>query len=313
MTQVVEKSNLAYSIELNANIIADNNSSGKVQPTLSGRVEILKSGMPNIGQFVKKGQVLAYIKPSAGNIEQSNQKAQLVELNSNYVLIKAKLNRLKQLEDTIPKKDIEATQNELISLKGRIKAINKGLITKEVLLAPVSGKISQANTVSGQVVNAGDTLFEIINPNKVRIEALSFDTNIINNITNAYLLNNTGDLLNKNQLKYIGSSGILKEQSLPLHFLLASSNQQQNLVIGQQVKVVIQTKDVVYGFSLPKNVVTKNIVGQEIVWVKTAPEIFKSLPVITKPLDANNIVITSGLDNGDRVVIQNSNLLNLIR
>ncbi|MFM2343551.1 MAG: hypothetical protein RLZZ210_159 [Pseudomonadota bacterium] len=314
-TLVMQKDNLSQSIELNANIIADSSSGGKVQPTLAGRVELPKLGILNIGQDVKKGQILAYIIPSSGNIEQSNQKAQLAELNSNYQLTKSRLNRLEQLADTIPKKDIEATKNELVSLNAKINAISSGLIKKEALSSPVSGKIAQVNVISGQVVSAGDTLFEIINPSKMRIEALSFDTNLANNISSAYLLNTNSNINTNNNLQYIGSAGILKEQALPLHFLLSNENinNKQNLVIGQQVKVIIQTKNSIQGFSLPRNAVTKNKSGQESVWLKLAPEIFKSVIVTTQPLDANNIAIITGINNGDRIVISNTHLLNQLR
>ena len=93
---------------------------------------------PSAGQAASKGRVLAYLVPSARQIERSNQAAQLAGLSAGRALAEKRLARLKQLADTIPRKEIEGAESETACLSGRIAAVGAGLSTREALVAPVS-------------------------------------------------------------------------------------------------------------------------------------------------------------------------------
>lgn len=47
-----------------------------------GRLVPGPDGLPQIGQSVRKGQVLAYIEPASGVLERSGQMAQVAELRA---------------------------------------------------------------------------------------------------------------------------------------------------------------------------------------------------------------------------------------
>ena len=57
----------------------------------------------------------------------------------------------------------------------------------------------------------------------------------------------------------------------------------------------------------------KNPSNQTIVWVKAAPERYEPRTVTTEPLDGVNVVVTSGLQAGDRVATQGATLINQVR
>jgi hypothetical protein len=57
----------------------------------------------------------------------------------------------------------------------------------------------------------------------------------------------------------------------------------------------------------------KNAANQSVVWVKTAPEAFVPRVVAYEPLDGANVLVTSGLDGGERIVTQAAALLNQVR
>ena len=61
---------------------------------------------------MRKGEVLAYVVPSTAPIERSNQAAQLAELRAAKSLADKRVARLKELADTVPRKDIEAAESE---------------------------------------------------------------------------------------------------------------------------------------------------------------------------------------------------------
>ncbi len=303
-----EEGALPRALELNGKVAMDPNAGGKVQPTSAGRIEPGPRGLPNPGQAVRKGEVLAYVVPSAAPIERSNQAAQLAELRAAKGLADKRAARLQELADTVPRKDIEAAESEARSLAERIAAVGAGLSTREALVAPVSGVIASANAVAGQVVDARELVFEVIDPARLRIEALAFDPAVGADIGSATLAIGQERV----PLAFIGAARSLREQALPLAFR-AEGPALSALAVGQPVRVFVQSKATVQGIAVPVAALMKNPANQTIVWVKTAPERFEPRPVTAEPLDGVNAAVTSGLAAGDRVATQGATLINQVR
>ena len=299
---------LPRTVELNAKVLMDPNAGGKVQALVAGRLEAGPRGLPSIGQAVRKGEVLAYVTPSAAPIERSNQAAQLAELRAAKSLADKRVARLKELADTVPRKDIEAAESEAASLAERIAAVGAGLSSRDALVASASGVIASAHAVAGQVVDARELVFEIVDPSRLRIEALAFDPALAANIGGATLA--VGG--QRAPLTFLGSGRSLREQALPLSFRAEGAALNQ-LAVGQPVRVFVQTKDKVKGISVPVASLMKNPANQTVVWVKTAPERFEPRTVTTEPLDGVNAAVTSGLEPGDRVATQGATLINQVR
>ena len=307
-TLLAEEKELPRALELSGKVVMDPNAGGKVQPTLAGRIEPGPRGLPSLGQAVRKGEVLAYVVTTAGNIERSNQVAQMAELRAQRGLADKRLARLKELADTVPRKEIEAAESEVLSLGERVAALGAGLSTREALVAPVSGVIAAAFVVAGQVVDARELLFEVIDPTRLRVEALAFDAALASNVASAFVPL-VGD---KVLLTFIGASRSLREQALPLLFKAQGAGLTQ-LAVGQPVRVVVQTKARVKGVPVPAASLQKNPANQSIVWVKTAPERYEPRVVMFEPLDGASVAVTSGLQAGDRVVTQGATLVNQVR
>jgi cobalt-zinc-cadmium efflux system membrane fusion protein len=280
-----------------------------VQPLNAGRIEPGPRGLPNPGQAVRKGEVLAYVVPSTAPIERSNQSAQLAELRAAKSLADKRVARLKELSDTVPRKDIEAAESEAASLAERMAAVGGGLATREALVAPVSGVIASAHVVAGQVVDARELLFEIIDPSRLRIEALAFEPSLAANVGSATLA--VGD--QRVPLEYVGAARSLREQALPLGLPRPASAALNSLAVGQPVRVFVQTKQKVKGIAVPVASLMKNPANQTVVWVKTAPERFEPRSITTEALDGVNVAVTSGLKAGDRIATQGATLINQVR
>ncbi len=307
-TLTTEVAELPRSFELSGKVVMDPNAGGKVQPLNAGRVEPGPRGLPNAGQAVRKGEVLAYVVPSAAPIERSNQAAQLAELRAAKALADKRVARLKELSDTVPRKDIDAAESEAQSLTERIAALGTGLSSREALVAPVSGVIASASVVAGQVVDARELLFEIVDPARLRIEALAFDTAMAADVGSASLAVGSTRV----PLVFVGAARSLREQALPLAFR-AEGQALTSLAVGQPVRVFVQGKQKVKGLAVPVASLMKNPANQTIVWVKTAPERFEPRTVTVEPLDGVAVAVTSGLKAGDRVATQGATLLNQVR
>lgn len=307
-TLVVEAGSLPRTVELNGRVLMDPNAGGKVQALNAGRIEAGPRGLPNPGQPVRKGEVLAYVVPAAAPIERSNQMAQLAELRAARALTEKRAARLRELSDTVPRKEIEAAESEVGSLAARIAAIGTGLSTREALVAPVSGVIASANAVAGQVVDARELVFEIVDPARVRIEALSFEPALAADIDRAALAVGGRRI----PLSFVGAARSLREQALPLTFV-AKGEGLEGLAVGQPVRVFVQTRTRVEGIAVPVASLMRNPANQTIVWVKTAPERFEPRTVTLEPLDGVSAAVTSGLKPGDRVATTGATLINQIR
>ena len=307
-TTVGKVARLPRAVELSGKVMTDPNAGGKVQALLAGRLQPGPRGLPTLGQAVRKGEVLAYVVPSAGAIERSNQAAQLSELRASHTLAEKRLARLKELADSVPHKEIEAAESELASLAARIAAVGAGLEARDTLVAPASGVIATAHAVAGQVLDAGELVFDIVDPRRLRIEALAFDTALGADVAAAFVPVGA----EKVPLKFVGASPALREQALPLAFR-AEGALLSRLAVGQPVTVVVQTRSQVEGVPVPAAALMKNPANQTVVWVKTAPERFAPRVVTFAPLDGVTVVVTSGLAAGDRVATQGATLINQVR
>ena len=307
-TLVTVSADLPRTVELAAKVLMDPNAGGKVQPLNAGRIEPGPRGLPQPGQSVRKGEVLAYVVASAAAIERANSAAQLAELRAAKTQAERRVARLQELADTVPRKDIEAAQGEAAALAERIGAVGAGLSAREALLAPVSGVVASANVVAGQVVDARELLFEIVDPQQLRIEALSYDIGLAANVGSASMS------VGKEQvtLVFVGAARSLREQALPLSFR-AEGAALRMLAVGQPVRVFVQTRDKVKGLAVPVAALMKNPSNQSVVWVKTAPERFEPRVVTTETLDGQQLVVTAGLVAGERVTTQGASLINQVR
>jgi hypothetical protein len=299
----------ARAFELAGTVVMDPNAGGKVQAALAGRLEAGPQGLPLPGQSVKKGQVLAYVVPTAGALERSGQLAQQAELRAAKELAQRRLARLRELADTVARKDIEAAESELQSLTARLAAVGAGLQQRDALVAPVSGVIASSNAVAGQVLDAREQVFEVVDPARLRIEALAYDPAQAQDVAGASLALPGGQSV---PLRFLGAARSLREQALPLSFA-GDAQALSQLALGQSVRLVVQTRSRVAGLQVPLAALQKNPSNQAIVWVKTGPEQYAPRVVRIQPLDGVHVAVTDGLQPGDRVATQGASLLNQIR
>ena len=308
-TVAVEEASLPKAVELTGRVVADANAGGKVQPTQAGRIEAGPRGLPTLGQAVRKGEVLAVVRASTSAIDRANQQSQSTELQSNLDLAKKRLARLEQLEGTVPAKDIEAAKSDVSSLQQRSAAIGASLVALEALVAPVSGVIASTHVVAGQVVDAREVLFEIVDPNRLSVEASAFDAALVGNIASASIASTQGIVA----LQFAGAGRTLREGAIPLLFRTKPGKGVLHLAVNQPVKVILQTKEVVKGFAVPTSAVVKNTSNQDMVWVHTGAETFVPRTVRVVPLSGSMMSVTNGLEAGDRVVSQGAPLVNQVR
>lgn len=306
-TRLAATEALAATLSFNGTVIADPNAGGRVQAIQSGRIEPGPRGLPLLGQKVRKGEVLAWLKPVASSLERGNQQALLAELEAAFAIAERRVRRFDQLEGAVPQKEIEAARFELAALKKRRTAIGASLAAPEPLHAPATGVISAAQVVAGQVVEAREVLFEVVDPARLAVEALSYEASPIGKLSDAIAQFPGGGV----PLHFVGASRQLREQAMPLLFRVASAD--APLALGQPVKVIAKTANRIDGIAVPQAALVRNAAGDDVVWLHSGPESFTPRVVKWTPLDAERVAVGSGLKDGDRIVVQGASLLARMR
>jgi cobalt-zinc-cadmium efflux system membrane fusion protein len=299
---------VSRAIELPGRVTVDPNAAGRVRSTVAGRVEPGPRGLPAIGEAVVRGQVLASVRPSIDSVARAGQAALVAELEVARTLASARVARLRGLSDTVPRKDIEAAESELASLEGRLRAVKAGVAATEPLLAPVSGVVAHAEVVAGQVVDARELLFEIVDPTRLRIEATGFDLGLAAHIADASVAVRARAV----PLAFVGAGRVLREQALALVFR-AKGAALASLAIGQRVAVTVRLDDPAPGVPVPASALVRSVANEPMVWVKTQPERFEPRRVRIEPLDATRVRVVQGLAGGERVVTEGAALLGQFR
>jgi hypothetical protein len=308
-TQVAQIGDLVASIELNGKVIADPETGGRVQATFAGSIVAGPGGMPLPGRKVAKGEVLAYLRPIGSAIERGNQKSQLAELEAQLAIAEGRVRRFAQLEGAVPQKEIDAARIEHSALRKRRAFVSASLDAAEPLRAPAAGVISASPPVAGQVVDAREILFEIVDPDRLAVEALAYDAGLAASLVSASALAGAVPL----DLAFVGGGRQLREQALPLLFRITT--RQAAVAVGQPVKVIVRTAQGIKGAAVPRAALGQTGGGETVLWVHVHDEAerFVVRKVRAQSLDAVSVAVTEGLQAGDRVVTEGASLLSQVR
>ena len=307
-TVMTAESRAPRTVQLVGTLIADPNSFGRVQTGHAGRVEAPEGGLAFVGKRVEKGDVLAFLQHHIGAYNKGNLQGEIAELEARIALQEAKLARYLKAPLAIPPIKIDEAKGEIHALRQKRKELLPTLVERDEIRAPISGVVSVSNVVAGQVVDAREVLFEIVDPARYWVEAIAHDAGVVSNLSAAFAVTTTGERL---PLEFAGLGLSLKQQAAPLTFRVAQVS--PNLSIGKPVTVILQSSVELSGIVLPAASVVRAPSGLAMVWVKTEPERFEPHTVRYDALDGHRVVVTAGLKTDVRVVTEGATLLNQIR
>ncbi|PWS34355.1 hypothetical protein DFH01_25370 [Falsiroseomonas bella] len=307
-TVMAERAEAPVAVQIVGQVIADPNASGRVQSPQAGRIEPPEGGFPTLGSRVERGQVLAWIIPVLAAQERSGVQASLAELDAQIAIAQARVQRLSGLAGSVSAREISEARAELDGLRQRRAAVESGLNGREAVRASASGVLSVVNAVAGQIVDAREPLFEVVDPARLWIEAVAFDAALVAEIAGASAVTTGGQPL---ALSFIGRGLALRQQAVPLQFRIEQVP--PGLSVGTPVTVTVQTPRRAGGIVLPSEAVVRSPEGSQIVFEMPGAERFVPRPVRVQPLDGRTVLVTAGLDRGARVVTQAAGLIAQVR
>lgn len=307
-TQPARVQEVSRTASITGRVIADPTAGGRVQAAQGGRIEPSEDGLPVIGQRVVRGQVLATVTPVITTLERGGVREQLAQIDSSVAIAEQRVARLSQLEGSVPQREIDEARRELDGLRQRRRALAPTLAEREVVRASASGVISVANVVTGQLIDGGEVLFEIVDPAKLWVEAIAYDPAAVADIRAAVASTADGETL---PLDLIGRSLTLRQQAVPVQFRITRAS--PTLKVGTPVSVILQEARTETGIVLPSASVIGTANGEDVVFEHVSPERFIARPVRLRPFDGERIVVLAGIGEGARIVTEGTELLSQIR
>lgn len=309
-TQVTKSEEARKTVALVGRVIADPNRSGQVQSITGGRIVAPKSGLPRLGQIVRRGDILATVEQAVPQADRTTIAERVGEIEQQIAMVEAKLKRLRGLAERAiaPQSQVIDAEVELAGLMRRREIVGRIRIEPEVLRAPLDGVVSAVRVVAGQVVGSQDVLFQIVDPAALWVEALSYGDVDLSQLDGASALLPGGQPLS---LSFRGTGRALQQQATLVHF--AVEDPPASVAIGQPIRVTARNGTSVSGIILPRDAVVRGGNGEALVWRHTDPERFEPRPVRTEPFDATRLVIRSGVAPGERIVVRGAEHLNQIR
>lgn len=296
------------SVNLTGQIIADPRRGGLVQSATGGRVSADASGIAVIGQSVRAGQILAIIEPPLQAIDRASLSRELGDLDQQIALAANRAARLRRLEGVVPRREIEEAAITLRGLQSRRAGLGEATSAREVLRAPISGVISVSGVRVGQVVAAQTTLFEIVDPSRLYVEANLFDRRPIK--TGASAVGKTSDGATFD-LVFEGAG--LADRGRAAQGLFRIVGAPPRLRIGESVTIAAPLGEAVAGVIVPRAALVSGSNGLTSLFVKTRAETFSLRNVTTAPVDAENVAILAGVKAEERVVTIGATLLGQVR
>ena len=297
-------------VNLIGRVIADPNRGGVVQSLNGGRVIAPEKGLPRVGQAVRKGDVLALVEPALPQADRTTISERAGEIEQQIAVAETKLNRVRPLAERgiVPQSQILDAQTEIEGLKRRREIVGRTRIEPEALRASADGVIASTKVAAGQVVQAQDVLFQIVDPKGFWVEALVYNELNPAQIREASATASDGTPL---KLAFQGFSRALQQQASVVQFALLDPPASIN--VGQPVTVIATDGASVEGIIMPREAVVRGGNGEPMVWRHTDPERFEPRPVRTEPFDATRLLIRAGVSPGERIVTRGAELINQIR
>ena len=298
----------AKRVELPGRVIPDPNGTGLVQAAAVGRLSPPPGGFPRLGAKVRAGEVLAYVSTPFLAIDQSTMHQQQGDLDQQISIVERRIARYETLAKTgaIAAVTLEEARLELEGLRNRRSSLERAKREPDALLAPIDGFIAAANAVAGQVVDVNAIIFQIIDPKRLFVEALSFEA-----VAPTHTASARSPDGRELDLAFVGAGLADRNQAAALQFAIKGAP--SGLRPGQFVTVIAQTSAGVTGLAAPRASVVRRSNGESVVYAHDGAERFRSVVVRTQPLDAERVMIVGGLEPGRRIVTQAAELLNQVR
>ena len=294
-----------------ARVIANPRQLWRVSADQRGLVEPPEKGFPNAGDHVEKGQVLAWLRPAVTDGQWRDLQGQQAAAQRQFEIADLKIHRFdmdvaQQIDIQLPTPSIQLIADYHGS-EARRAVLDKALVHRVALTAPISGRLLDTLAQSGGVALAGTSLFEGLvesdaSSSGLLVEVLC-NADALDTRAPKQALRSDGAKL---ALAFVGEAfdSTLRQQRV--WYSVSDRAAARELRIGEPLRIELSAREA--QAQLPRSSVF-SFDGNRWVWVHESPERFVARAVSLGDSDVSSIAVTAGLKPGDRVVADASALL----
>jgi len=312
VTQEVAEQSIKETVRLIGQVISDPSGYARLQATQNARVmNDPDYPLPLPGQNVQKDQVVLALQPTLNKIEFSDQKSILYKIESEIVELKKEVDRKERLGQFASQKELENARTELERAVKQKEEIITKTFKPEYLKSPLDGIVADLHVRPGEIVTPDKTIVEIVSPSKLLVEAFVFDPMIADNITGGIarlpLVANKGI-----RLKILGVSPKVSKEDQSIHVIFKAVDQDPSIKLDMAVEILGELKTTNPTIAIPRKAIVKDDEGSW-VFIRTAPEIFKTRKIRIRRTLEEWAEIEDGLSLGEEIVVDGAYLLNQAR
>jgi cobalt-zinc-cadmium efflux system membrane fusion protein len=257
---------------------------------------------PVPGQRVTRGQVLAYLRPSIGDGGSAftDARATLREAEDEH----ARAVRLFAVE-AISQRRLHEAENRLRAAREALAGLGAGELAANGMIAvraPIGGTVAERHIVPGTRVDAGTTLFTLVDPsvvwllvhvpavNAARIDRASVAEFTIEGSERRYAARRT-----------ISVGSVIDSLSRTVPVLYEVANGDGSIRIGAASRAAVRTGGRARGVLIPSSAVLDED-GRAVVYVQADGERFEKRAVSVVGVHGTRTVVSGGITAGERIV-----------
>jgi RND family efflux transporter MFP subunit len=326
-TEIVPSRPLRSSLRVPAEIIPRSGGEAEVNVPFDGRLVV--SEPPIIGQRVTQGQVLAQLLPPTSTpSDLASLELATEEARAALQLARRDRERAERLvaAGAVPNRRLEEARTIESTAEARVRAAESRMAQYDTssaaeaspqgaklfaLRAPISGVIQETHAAPGANVNAGETLFRIVELDTVYVSAIVPEAELprMAGLSGAEL--QVPGLDQPRRLgRLIAIGRVVDPASRTFPVIYEVDNRDRRVAIHQAVYVRLLTAAASAAPVVPESALVDDG-GRPIVFVQVAGESFARKPVRLGIREGGSVQILEGLTAGERVVTRGAHLIRL--
>ena len=281
------------------------------------------------GSYVRAGQPLYQIDSSTYQADLESSRAQLAGAQATLAKANADLARYKPLvaADAISKQDYDAAVTAKRSAEASVKAAQAAIksaginLNRARITAPISGFIGQSKVSEGTLLNAGDTtvLATIRQTNPMYVNITQSATEVMKlrqQVAEGKLSSVDGAIevgikfdngeVYPHKGRLLFSDPSVNETTGQITLRASVPNDKNILMSGLYVRVLMEQVAADNAFVVPQQAVTRGT--KDTVMIVNAKGEMEPREVTVAQQQGTNWVITAGLNDGDKVVVDGTSI-----
>jgi cobalt-zinc-cadmium efflux system membrane fusion protein len=324
-TARIRRGVVAESTGISGHVSARPDGDARIAAPVAGRLVPPPGGFPILGARVRRGQLLGRLEQTLGaseaaSVAAANQQVvfarngaqqRLQAAAARLLLLRQSAVRLQGLQGVVAARDIAAAQTdaqvaqtEVEQARRDVNAAGPGAALVVELRAPLDGTIVVARASTGSQIAQGTEVFRVSDLSRLWIDLQLSESQAASlGPASTAVITSELDPTLRLEGRRIAVGALVDDQTRTVQAIFEVANADERLRIGSMVDVAVQGAAAVDAMVVPQVSILERD-GAPVVVVKTGPETFGVRGVRVGPRNASMVGVLSGLEPGERVVVE---------